>query len=81
LRHQQDAIVAQQGDGAGLAPYAVIVQLIGNTRTTAGLKICAELDNHVYPLKETVTAEQLAQVRLTPATFHGEWNYTVTPHG
>ena len=81
IEHRMFCHITQNWRGRPLTDYAVIVQLIGNTRTTAGLKICAELDNHVYPLKETVTAEQLAQVRLTPATFHGEWNYTVTPHG
>ena len=38
------------------------------------------IPTHVYPLSETVTDEQLAQVRLTPSTFHGQWNYTVDPH-
>ena len=81
IEHRMFCHITQNWRGRPLTDYAVIVQLIGNTRTTAGLKICAELDNHVYPLQETVTAEQLAQVRLTPATFHGEWNYTVAPHG
>ena len=81
IEHRMFCHITQNWRGRPLTDYAVIVQLIGNTRTTAGLKICSELDDHVYPLKETVTAEQLAHVRLTPATFHGEWNYTVTPHG
>jgi hypothetical protein len=81
IEHRMFCHITQNWRGRPLTNYAVIVQLIGNTRTTAGLKICSELDDHVYPLKETVTAEQLAHVRLTPATFHGEWNYTVTPHG
>jgi hypothetical protein len=59
---------------------AVIVQLIGHTRTTTGLKIRSEWDDHVYPLQEAVTAEQLAQVQLTQAAFHGEWDYTIVPH-
>jgi hypothetical protein len=81
IEHRMFCHITQNWRGRPLTDYAVIVQLIGNTRTTTGLKICSELDDHVYPLKETVTPEQLAQVQLTPATFHGEWNYTVTPHG
>jgi len=81
IEHRMFCHITQNWRGRPLTNYAVIVQLIGNTRTTAGLKIGSELDDHVYPLQETVTAEQLAQVRLMPATFHGEWNYTVTPHG
>ena len=80
IEHRMFCHITQNWRGRPLTSYAVIVQLIGNTRTTAGLKIRAELDEHVYPLKEKVTAEQLAAVRLTPAAFHAEWNYTVDPH-
>jgi len=81
IEHRMFCHITQNWRGRPLTDYAVIVQLIGNTRTTTGLKIRSELDDHEYPLKETVTAEELAQVQLRPATFHGEWNYTVTPHG
>ena len=80
IEHRMFCHITRNWRGRPLTSYAVIVQLIGNTRTRAGLKICSELDAHAYPLKEKVTAEQLSQVRLTPAAFHGEWNYTVTPH-
>ena len=79
VEHRMFCHITQNWRGRPLTSYAVIVQLIGNTRTTTGLKILAELDEHVYPLKETVTEEQLAHVRMTPATFHGEWNYIVDP--
>jgi len=80
IEHRMFCHITQNWRGRPLTSYAVIVQLIGNTRTAAGLKIRAELDDHVYPPKEKVTAEQLAEVQLTPATFHGEWNYTIAPH-
>jgi hypothetical protein len=81
IEHRMFCHITQNWRGRPLTSYAVIVQLIGHTRTTTGLKIRSELDDHVYPLQEAVTAEQLAQVQLTQAAFHGEWNYTVTPHG
>jgi len=80
IEHRMFCHITQNWRGRPLRDYATIVQLIGNTRTTTGLKVCSELDEHMYPLKEKVTAEQLSQVRLTPATFHGEWNYTIAPH-
>jgi len=80
IEHRMFCHITQNWRGRPLTSYAVIVQLIGNTRTTTGLKVCSELDEHVYPLKEKVTPEQLSQVRLTPSTFHGEWNYTIAPH-
>ena len=80
IEHRMFCHVTQNWRGRPLTSYAVIVQLIGNTTTTTGLQIRAELDDNVYPTKETVTAAQLAGVRLTAATFHGEWNYGIRPN-
>lgn len=80
IEHRMFCHITRNWRGRPLTNYATIVQLIGNTRTTTGLKIRSELDDHTYPLKEKITAEQFAQVQLTPARFHGEWNYTVAPH-
>jgi hypothetical protein len=80
IEHRMFCHITQNWRGRPLVSYAVIVQLIGNTKTTTGLEIRSELDKHTYPLKETVTDEQLASVRLKPASFHGEWNYTVVPN-
>ena len=53
--------------------------LIANTTTTTGLQIQAELDTHPYPTGLKVSDKELAEVQLTKATFHGEWNYTISP--
>jgi len=79
IEHRMFCHITQNWRGRPLTSYAVIVQLIGNTKTTTGLQIRAELDEHTYATKETVTDEQLANVRLTPASFHAEWNYTISP--
>ena len=80
IEHRMFCHITHNWRGRPLTNYAVIVQLIGNTKTTAGLQIRAELDDRSYPVKEVVTDEQLARVRLEPAQFHGEWNYTIVPH-
>ena len=79
IEHRMFCHITRNWRGRPLTTYAAIVQLIGNTRTDAGLKIRSELDEHVYPTQEHVTPEQLARVRMTPAVFHGEWNYTIAP--
>ena len=81
IEHRMFCHITRNWRGRPLTSYAVIVQLIGNTRTTTGLQIKAELDENTYPTKETVTPAQLAMVRWTPAKECGEWNYTLTPHG
>ena len=80
IEHRMFCHITQNWRGRPLTSYAVIVQLIGSTKTATGLQIRAELDENTYPTKETVTVAQLTQVRLTPAALRGEWNYTIMPH-
>jgi hypothetical protein len=56
-----------------------IVSLIGATTSTAGLKVYAQLDEHVYERAIKVPDAQLATVNLTRDEFHGEWNYLIKP--
>jgi hypothetical protein len=79
IEHRMFCHITQNWRGRPLTSYATIVQLIGQTTTTTGLKIRAEIDENEYPTKEVVTAEQMATVRLTPEEFHGDWNYTIKP--
>ncbi len=80
IEHRMFCHITRNWRGRPLTSYAAIVQLIGQTTTTTGLTIRAELDENRYPTKEQVTAEQMAQVNLRPEEFHGEWNYTILPH-
>jgi hypothetical protein len=58
---------------------AVIVNLIGATRTAAGLRVRCELDRRTYPKDQDVTDAQMAALKLVPHAFHGDWNYTLHP--
>ena len=62
-----------------MVSHEVIVSLIANTTTQAGLKIRAELDRGTYPTGIKITDAELAALNLKPDNFHGEWNYTVRP--
>ena len=65
--------------GRPLVSHEVIVNLIGNTATTQGLKIKAKIDTGIYPTGIKVTDEELATVNIKPPQFHGDWNYTIAP--
>ena len=80
IEHRMFCHITQNWRGRPLVSYAAIVQLIGSTKTDRGLRIRAEVDENEYPTKEKITPEQMARVRLRPATFHGEWNYAVLPN-
>ncbi len=65
--------------GRPLVLHEVIINSIANTKTTTGLRIKAELDIDSYPLGVKVIDEQLRQVNIDRADFHGQWNYTIPP--
>jgi Rhodopirellula transposase DDE domain len=79
IEHRMFCHITENWRGKPLVSRAVIVNLIGNTKTRSGLHIKAELDENQYPIGIKVTDEQLAAVRITRDEFHGEWNYTVHP--
>ena len=39
----------------------------------------AALDTSRYETAVKVTDEVIARLRITPHTFHGDWNYTIAP--
>jgi hypothetical protein len=80
IEHRLFCHITQNWRGRPLVDHEVVVSLIGSTRTKAGLKVKARLDPRSYEKGVKVTDEQLADVRVRPARFHGEWNYSIAPH-
>jgi len=79
IEHRLFAHITENWRGRPLVSHEVIVNLIGHTTTRQGLRVQAELNTKVYPTGTKVSDATLATVRLQPATFHGDWNYTITP--
>lgn len=79
IEHRMFCHITQNWHGRPLVSHEVVVQLIGHTTTRNGLSIRAELDTGSYPTGVRVTEAELAAVRLGPAAFHGEWNYSIAP--
>jgi hypothetical protein len=65
--------------GKPLRSYRTIVQLIAATTTDTGLKVRAELDERKYPKGLKVSDTQLAAVNISRHSFHGDWNYAISP--
>jgi len=80
IEHRMFCHITENWRGQPLVSHAVVVNLIGGTRTRTGLRIQAELDTNAYEKGIKVTNQELAEVRLKRDKFHGEWNYTVLPH-
>jgi hypothetical protein len=79
IEHGLFCHITQNWRGRPLVSHEVIVELIGHTTTTKGLRVQAELHQRPYPTGPTVSDDTLATVRLERAAFHGDWNSTITP--
>jgi len=79
IEHRLFSFISQNWRGQPLLTHATIVNLISNTHTSTGLKVRCVLDTNNYPPKTFVTDKQMAQLNITRASFHGDWNYTIRP--
>jgi transposase len=79
IEHRLFCHITQNWRGQPLVSHEVIVQLISNTTTAEGLKVKAALDRGRYPTRKKVAQQELEEVNLIPAGFHGDWNYTIVP--
>ena len=57
----------------------MVVNLIGATTTTTGLKVRSELDTNRYPAGRKVSDDELAVIHIRRDAFHGDWNYSLLP--
>jgi hypothetical protein len=79
IEHRLFCFITKNWRGRPLTTYEVIVNLIASTTTKTGLIVRAALDPRQYETGITVSDEELEQLRLTRAKFHGEWNYSIRP--
>jgi hypothetical protein len=79
IEHRLFSFITRNWRGRPLVSHQAVVNLIAATTTKAGLTVKAALDNRTYKTGVKVADEELAKIRLTPHSFHGEWNYTLSP--
>jgi hypothetical protein len=78
IEHRLFCHITQNWRGKPLISHEIIVNLIANTITRAGLRVKAELDTRRYEAGVKVTDTELAAVRIKRADFHGDWNYSIS---
>ena len=79
IEHRLFCHITQNWRGKPLKSFETIVDLIGNTRTDAGLRVKAKLDKRKYPTGAVTTKAQMNGLALRTHDFHGEWNYDLRP--
>ena len=79
IEHRLFCHITENWRGRPLVDHETVVQLIGSVRTSTGLTVKARLDRRRYPAGVKVPDAEMESICLTPADFHGEWNYTIHP--
>ena len=79
IEHRLFSFISKNWRGQPLESLAVIVNLIAQTRTKAGLQVEASLDYGTYETGIEVSDEEMMALRIKPQRFHGEWNYIILP--
>jgi len=79
IEHRLFAFITMNWRAKPLVSYLVIIQLIASTTTNAGLTVACQLDANAYEKGIKIPDAEMAALNLKPASFHGEWNYTIAP--
>ena len=79
IEHRMFCHITRNWRGRPLVTHEVIVDLIANTTTRAGLAIKARLDKRAYSTGIKIPKSEFKTINLQPAAFHGEWNYVIAP--
>lgn len=79
IEHRLFSFISKNWQGIPLVSTAVILSLIGSTKTKKGLAVTCCLDEETYVKGLKVSESAFSSINLTRADFHGEWNYCINP--
>jgi len=79
IEHRLFCHITQNWRGRPLTDRLAVVELIGATTTTTGLKVESVLDTSHYQKGIKVSDAEMARLNIRGNKFHPEWNYTIRP--
>lgn len=81
VEHRLFSFISTNWRGEPLTDYETIVRLIAGTTTATGLQVTCTLDRRKYAVGMKITDAEMKTIQIVKDRFHGEWNYTIAPHG
>jgi len=81
IEHRLFSFISINWRAKPLTSLETIIELLNHTTTKEGLTVTAFIDNNTYPTKVKVSDEEMETLNIIRDAFHGEWNYTIKPHG
>jgi hypothetical protein len=79
IEHRLFCHITENWRGKPLRTFEAVVELIGHTRTSTGLRVKAKLETGNYPTGVVITKTQMKSLAIHKQAFHDEWNYEVRP--
>jgi len=79
IEHRLFSFISKNWQGVPLVSVAVVVALIGATKTERGFCVRCVLDESEYEGGLEVSVEEFVSINVVKDDFHGEWNYTICP--
>ncbi len=79
IEHRLFSEISKNWSGVPLNSVETAVKYIRKTKTETGLRVTAALNQNEYPLKEQITDELQAQVRINRYQLFPKLNYTLRP--
>jgi len=77
IEHRMFAFISKNWQGIPLISVALIISLIGATKTNKGLAINCVLDENDYEKGIVVSDDEFESINIVNEKFHGEWNYKI----
>lgn len=79
IEHRLFCHITRTWRGQPLESRQIVVQLIGSTRTEAGLEVHAAIDEREYKQGIKISDADYESINIMPCKFHGDWNYVIKP--
>ena len=80
VEHRMFCYITSHWRGQPLINIETVIQLIGSTTTTTGLKIVCVKDDTVYKIGIKVSDEDFATINIKEAKILPTWNYVISPN-
>ena len=79
VEHRLFSFISKNWRGRPLVSLALIVNLIGSTKTGGGNKVDCVVDKNKYERGIEISDEEYDAINIKNHKFHGEWNYSIKP--
>lgn len=80
IEHRLFCYISKNWQGQPLVDIETIVNLIGSTTTSKGLKVVCQVDENTYEVGRKISQEEKEQINIEFLEPNKQWNYIIRPY-